>query len=127
MVFGFGWWTAVQKVIGTVFSYLWPIALICSGVYVVQAARAGRLKGVTDVDWEKPFGRSVVDKRIAGVCGGIAQFFSTDSTLCAFLRWPCSSLRRRLQRLLTRSPRFSFRSSDLPEVNAAFAVAKGNV
>lgn len=85
VAFGFGWLTVIQKVIGAVFSYLWPLALICSGIYVVWAARAGRLKGVTDVDWKKPFGRSVVDKRICGVCGGIAQFFSIDSTFVRVL------------------------------------------
>lgn len=85
VAFGFGWWTAIQKAIGAVFSYLWPLALICSGVYVVWAARTGRLKGMADVDWKKPFGRSVVDKRISGVCGGIAQFLGIDSTFVRVL------------------------------------------
>ena len=71
--------------VGTVFSYLWPIALICAGLYLVWAAKSGRLKGVTNIDWRKPFGRSVTDKRIAGVCGGIAQFLGIDSTIVRVL------------------------------------------
>lgn len=85
VAFGYGWWTAIQKTTGTVFSYLWPIALICAGLYLVWAARAGRLKGISDIDWKKPFGRSVADKRIAGVCGGIAQFLGIDSTIVRVL------------------------------------------
>lgn len=85
VAFGFGWWAVIQKTIGTVLSYLWPVALICSGVYVVWAARSGRLKGVANVDWKKPFGRSVTDRRIAGVCGGIAQFLGVDSTFVRVL------------------------------------------
>lgn len=85
VAFGFGWWTAIQRTVSTVFSYLWPIALICAGLYVVWAARAGRLKGLSNVDWHKPFGRSVTDKRLAGVCGGIAWFLGIDSTIVRVL------------------------------------------
>lgn len=85
VAFGYGWWNALQRMVGTVFSYLWPIALICAGLYLVWAAKSGRLKGVTNIDWRKPFGRSVTDKRIAGVCGGIAQFLGIDSTIVRVL------------------------------------------
>ena len=85
VAFGFGWWNAIQRVAGTVFSYLWPIALICAGLYLVWAAKTGRLKGITAVDWHKPFGRSVADKRLAGVCGGIAEFLGIDPTIVRVL------------------------------------------
>lgn len=85
LLLGFGWWTALQRTIGAVFSFVWPIALIAAGLYLVWAARAGRLKGVMNIDWSKPFGRSVTDKRLAGVCGGIAQFLGIDSSIVRVL------------------------------------------
>lgn len=85
VAFGFGWWNAIQRAVGTAFSYLWPIALICAGVYLVWAAKTGRLKGVASIDWHKPFGRSITDKRLAGVCGGVAQFLGIDPTIVRVL------------------------------------------
>lgn len=85
VAFGYGWWHALQRMLGTVFSFLWPLALIGAGLYLVWAAKTGRLEGVTNIDWKRPFGRSVTDKRIAGVCGGIAQFLGIDSTIVRVL------------------------------------------
>ena len=85
VAFGYGWWNAIQRGLGTLFSYLWPVALICAGLYVVWAAMTGRLTGVSTVDWKKPFGRSVTDRRIAGVCGGVAQFLGIDPAIVRVL------------------------------------------
>lgn len=82
---GYGWWADVQRIAGMVFSYLWPVALIAAGIYLVWAGRTGRLKGMSSVDWSRPFGRSVTDRRIAGVCGGIGQFFGVDPTIVRVL------------------------------------------
>ena len=41
------------------------------------------LKGEEDID--KKLYRSVTDKKLAGVCGGIGQYFNVDSTLIRLL------------------------------------------
>lgn len=84
-VLGFGWWVQIQRIIGMVFSFVWPVALILAGLYLVWAGKTGRLKGISTTDWHKPFGRSVTDKRIAGVCGGIAQYLNIDPTIVRIL------------------------------------------
>ncbi|MEG0323001.1 MAG: PspC domain-containing protein [Raoultibacter sp.] len=83
--FGFGWWLEIQRVFGIIFSFMWPIALILAGLYLVWAGKTGRLKGVSSTDWHKPFGRSVADRRIAGVCGGIAEYLNIDPTIVRVL------------------------------------------
>lgn len=82
---GFGWWNTVSRTVGSIFSFLWPLALIAAGLYLVWAGRTGRLKGMSSIDWKKPFGRSHTDRRVAGICGGIAQFLSIDPTIVRVL------------------------------------------
>lgn len=80
MFFGMPWWGSIRMAFGTFFSYAWPIALIGVGLYLVWAAKAGKFKNVA-FDRSRPLRRSVVDKRIAGVCGGIGEFFNIDPTI----------------------------------------------
>ena len=61
-----------------------PALLIFLGVYVVVASRTGRFadvslrgKGMRQVSLR----RSSTDARIAGVCGGIAQYFGIESII----------------------------------------------
>lgn len=71
---GVGLWSAVWRVLNAVGSVLWPFALVCVGVGVLWAAFTGRLK--TAIERAKARGglrRSRADRRIAGVCGGIAR------------------------------------------------------
>jgi len=78
------WWTAILKVFNTLFSFAWPVVLIGAGIFLVWAARKGKFKGVI-FDSSRPFRRSVTDKRISGLCGGIAQYLSIDSTVIRVL------------------------------------------
>lgn len=78
--FGSTWWGAFQSTLNTFFSYAWPIALICVGVCLVWASQTGRLKNIS-FDASRPLRRNSADKRISGVCGGIARYFNVDSTI----------------------------------------------
>lgn len=91
--FGSSWWGAIEQFFGTLFSFVWPVALIGAGVYLVWAAQTGKFKGAR-IDTSRPLRRSMIDKRIAGVCGGIAQYIGIDSTMVRvlaviiFVVWP---------------------------------------
>lgn len=78
--FGSSWWGTIEQIARTFASIAWPIALILIGGYLIWAASTGKFKGAT-FDSSRPLRRSVYDKRIAGVCGGIAQYFNIDSTI----------------------------------------------
>lgn len=78
--FGSSWWGTIERMAGTFASFAWPIALIAVGGYLIWAASTGKFKGAS-FDSSRPFRRSSYDKRIAGVCGGIAQYFNIDSTI----------------------------------------------
>ncbi|MGI6105760.1 MAG: PspC domain-containing protein [Raoultibacter sp.] len=78
--FGSSWWGTVERVWSTFLSFAWPIALIGIGVYVVWAAKTGKFKRVS-IDTTRPLRRSQLDKRILGVCGGIAAYVNVDSII----------------------------------------------
>ena len=82
---GFGWLEAFQRFVVDIFGFIWPLALIVAGVYLVWAGKAGRLRAVKSIDWDRPFGRSSTDKRLMGVCGGIAEFIGIDPTIVRIL------------------------------------------
>jgi len=85
LLFGFSGFRFVVDWFRSIVVYLWPTALIVAGIYLVWAGKNGKLKGFQQVNWNKPFGKSFTDKRIAGVCGGIASFFGVDSTIIRVL------------------------------------------
>jgi len=74
------WWAAIQSGISTYLSIAWPIVLIGVGILFVWAAKTGRFKRVL-FDFNKPFRRSLNDKRLSGLCGGIAEYFAINPTL----------------------------------------------
>lgn len=78
--FGSSWWGTIERIADTFASFAWPIALIAVGAYLIWAASTGKFKGAT-IDTSRPFRRSSYDKRIAGVCGGVAQYINIDSTI----------------------------------------------
>jgi phage shock protein PspC (stress-responsive transcriptional regulator) len=80
----FGWWESVRSVFSTFFFYAWPIALIVAGIFLVWAARTGKLKGFSPAT-NQPLRRSITDKRISGLCGGIARYFGIDPTIVRVL------------------------------------------
>jgi len=71
----FGDWLGdFWRVIGIIMSILWPLILIAAGVFLVVAARRGSL----NLPANKKLYRSVTSKKLAGVCGGIAEYLSVD-------------------------------------------------
>ena len=76
-----GWWNFLIRTIVRVIRSLLPIALILLGVLIIWAARTGRLHDVFQSDISAGFHRSLIDRRLLGVCGGIAQSRNVDSTI----------------------------------------------
>ena len=97
----FGLWQLAERLLGNlfddiahmlslVFSILWPVVIIAGGVVLILAARKGNLSLPTD----RRLFRSVRNKKISGVCGGIAEYLSVDpavvrvvTIVLAFLCW----------------------------------------
>ena len=77
------WWMGLLDLLRTVLRYLLPIGIILIGAIVVYGLVTHRFDGllsrVSAVGG--PLTRSASDKRLAGVCGGIAQYFGIDSTI----------------------------------------------
>lgn len=53
---------------------IWSITLVAVIIFLAVSARKGRIVSATG----KPLVRSVDNRKIAGVCGGIAEFFDID-------------------------------------------------
>ena len=68
------WWGSLSRLLAAVAGIAWPVAIIVVGLLVIYAVRKGRLH-VTG----KRLMRSSTDRRIAGVCGGIADYFGIDA------------------------------------------------
>ena len=60
-----------------------PIALIGVGAYAIWCARSDRLNHLYNPENARSgsLSCSSADKRITGLCGGIAQYFGVNSTL----------------------------------------------
>ncbi len=67
--------------IGRLWGLVWPCGLLAAGGYLLWAARAGKLSGFAQPGNHEAFRRSRADKRILGVCGGIAYYFGVDATV----------------------------------------------
>ncbi len=76
-----GWWNFLIGSVIRAIRGLVPIALILLVVLVIWASRTGRLHDMLHSGTSSGLHRSLVDKRILGVCGGIAQSRHVDSTL----------------------------------------------
>jgi phage shock protein PspC (stress-responsive transcriptional regulator) len=88
----FGLWQLAQHVFGAFFSAFWkaiafvmsllgPLVVIIAGILLVIAARRDKLHLPKD----KQLYRSTKDKKIAGVCGGLAEYFNLNHTLVRIL------------------------------------------
>lgn len=71
------WWGSLWQVINTVSGILWPVVIIIIGVAIVYAACTGKLVLPAD----KKLYRSKRNRKIAGVCGGIADYLSADPAI----------------------------------------------
>jgi phage shock protein PspC (stress-responsive transcriptional regulator) len=72
-IFSFSLW----RIISLVISILWPIAIIVGGALLMIAARKGSL----DLPTNKKLFRSTKNKKICGVCGGIAEYLSVEPAI----------------------------------------------
>jgi phage shock protein PspC (stress-responsive transcriptional regulator) len=64
----------VGHILSIVISILGPLIVIAAGILLVVAARQDKLS----LPVGQKFYRSTTNKKIAGVCGGIAKYFSID-------------------------------------------------
>ena len=76
-----GWWNFLIGTIVRMVRGLLPIALVLLGILIIWASRTGRLHDVFRGGTSVGLHRSFTDKRILGVCGGIAQSRNVDSTI----------------------------------------------
>jgi phage shock protein PspC (stress-responsive transcriptional regulator) len=67
----------VWRIIELVISIAGPLAIIAGGILLMIAARKGSL----DLPKGKKLFRSLKNKKIGGVCGGIAEYISVDAAL----------------------------------------------
>ena len=80
------WWTNAFVWMRQLSRLIVPLALLGVGIYVVWASRRGKFAHMFDRSQASRSGavvfeRSKSDYRVAGVCGGIAQYFGIDSTI----------------------------------------------
>ncbi|MBQ9069399.1 MAG: PspC domain-containing protein [Eggerthellaceae bacterium] len=84
LVFGIytSWWSSMIMWLRRASRIALPLGLIALGVYVVQGARNHAFDHLFDGSSQRQqvLERSGDDSRIAGVCGGIAQYFGIEST-----------------------------------------------
>lgn len=71
------WWPDFSAFVSGAANIIWPIVIITAGILVIYAARTGRFAVVNGVRLY----RSRSNRKIAGVCGGLAEYFSIDPVL----------------------------------------------
>ena len=84
LVWGMGrfvWLDGVQLVLMHFRLVSTPIVLVLLIIYVIWAARHGRFDGLRAKDEHSAnFVCNLADRRVAGVCSGLAQHFAIDTT-----------------------------------------------
>ena len=71
---------AVSAFVRGMWSVAWPLVLIALGAYILWAAKTGRLSNIKSMGGQGSLRRSRTDKRIFGVCGGLAQHYGADAS-----------------------------------------------
>jgi len=71
------WFSEIWQVISLVINIVWPLLIITGGVGLMLLARKGNLSLPVD---RKLF-RSVRNKKIGGVCGGIGEYLGVDAAV----------------------------------------------
>jgi phage shock protein PspC (stress-responsive transcriptional regulator) len=67
----------IWKIVATVISILGPLVIIAAGIFLLFAARRGAL----NLPANRKLYRSTTNHKLAGVCGGIAEYFSADPAI----------------------------------------------
>lgn len=73
-------WSTLSTVLSWIGNIAVPIVVIAVGALVIWAAVNGKF-GSTRVGTHGPLRRSVSDKALLGVCGGIARYFGISSSV----------------------------------------------
>lgn len=68
------WYADIWRIVSLVISIAWPLVIIVGGVALMLVARKGNLSLPID----RKLYRSVRNKKISGVCGGIAEYLGAD-------------------------------------------------
>lgn len=94
-----GWvWPNFVNMARAAWRFLWPLALVAAGAYLLWAVKSGKLGRLSAASPNRSFRRSRADARILGVCGGIAYYFGIDSTIVRVMAvillvaWPPSAI-----------------------------------
>lgn len=75
-------WERLGALVRGLWGIVWPCALVAAGGYMLWASKKGKLAGFSHSrNSGMAFRRSRTDKRLLGVCGGIAYYFGVDSTM----------------------------------------------
>ncbi len=75
------WWVTFVAFVSRAMDFLWPIALMVVGGVILWAGLTGRLEGALAGKFNGPLQRSTVDRRLLGVCGGLAHFLGVNSVI----------------------------------------------
>ncbi|MDR2671904.1 MAG: PspC domain-containing protein [Coriobacteriales bacterium] len=68
------WYADIWHIINLIISIAWPLVIIAGGVALMVVARKGNLSLPTD----KKLFRSTRNRKLSGVCGGIAEYLRAD-------------------------------------------------
>ena len=74
-------WEEIVEILGTIMKFLWPIVFVAAGFFILWSVKNGKLDGFATHHSHGVFMRSRTDKRLFGVCGGIAYYFGVDSAI----------------------------------------------
>lgn len=81
IIMDFMFWTPIWAIMSFLFAIAIPIVIIVVVIVLILSHRDNQQKtGNTTGDARKLY-KSDTDKMLAGVCGGIAEYFHIDSTL----------------------------------------------
>lgn len=75
------WWTALLHFAERALDVLWPIALMAVGGVLLWAGMTGRLDGILAGRFNPPLRRSADERRLLGVCGGLAHFCGVNAVI----------------------------------------------
>ncbi len=75
---GVWWWTLFVGIVAGILDVVFPCAMLALVVYLVWAWRKGKLAS-SSAGERGTLRASTSDKRIAGVCGGLAEYLRIDS------------------------------------------------
>ena len=71
----------LANVIYATWSVLLPLVLLAAGIYLLWGVKKDKFTGFIHGTPARPLRRSRTDRRLLGICGGIAYYFGIDSTV----------------------------------------------